>query len=393
MGGSMNKNAELRSSLLYFVDESIGYRHSLHFFHRWLETGERKELEALIIEVGREHFVNLWPLLNFINNDNHAEGLLALQGARERGLYAPKGWSAEPVRLSPLTINLFAGEQDVFQSASNAWTLRDWIDNNKGVVDPVSVLGMQIQLLIDSKTDFFKVFELLDMFFGKTLLSCVINNDIELLAQVLSTYYPKQEAHIKKLATAIISNMELNWKDALSRNQIKSKKWLIEKLSEFKILPKGRKVTEPEATTLIVGGWVGMIPFLANMLGKNLDNVINVDIDTSVHYAADQLNTGTHNKFKNLGTDIREVDLKKYKKLLVIDTIVEHFKDHGDWVKTLPAGTTVILQGNDMFDVPDHVNCHNSLEEFLAGCGLNTILWAGELNLYKCTRYMAIGKV
>jgi hypothetical protein len=288
---------------------------------------------------------------------------------------------------------LFAGEQDVFQSASNAWTLRDWIDNNKGVVDPVSVLGMQIQLLIDSKTDFFKVFELLDMFFGKTLLSCVINNDIELLAQVLSTYYPKQEAHIKKLATAIISNMELNWKDALSRNQIKSKKWLIEKLSEFKILPKGRKVTEPETTTLIVGGWVGMIPFLANMLDKNLDNVINVDIDTSVHYAADQLNTGTHNKFKNLGTDIREVDLKKYKKLLVIDTIVEHFKDHGDWVKTLPAGTTVILQGNDMFDVPDHVNCHNSLEEFLAGCGLNTILWAGELNLYKCTRYMAIGKV
>jgi hypothetical protein len=393
MDGSMNKNAELRSSLLYFVDEAIGYRHSLHFFHRWLETGERKELESLIIEVGRENFVDLWPLLNFINNDNHVEGLLALQGARERGLYAPKGWTNDPVKLSPLTINLFEGEQDLLQSASKAWALRDWIDSNKSIVDPMSVLSMQIQLLLDSRTDFFKVFDLLDMFFGNTLLSCVINDDIKLLSQVLSTYYPKQETYIKKLASAMISNMELNWKDALSRNQIKSKIWLIEKLSELKVFPKTRKITEPETTTLIVGGWVGMIPFLANMFGKNLDSVINVDIDTSVHSAAHELNTGTHNNFKNSGTDIREVDLKKYKKLLIVDTIVEHFKDHGEWVKTLPTGTTVILQGNDMFDVADHVNCHNSLEEFLSNCGLNTILWSGELNLYKCTRFMAIGKV
>lgn len=386
-------NTELRSSLLYFVDEAIGYRHSLHLFHRWLETGEQSDLEALIIEVGREHFVDLWPLLNFIKYDNHAEGLLTLQWAREQGLYAPRDWATEPVKLTPLNINLFEADQDIFQIAANAWAFRDWVDSNKSTVDPLSVLGMQVQLLIDSKTDFFKVFELLDMFFGNTLLSCVINNDIQLLSQIISTYYPKQEAHIKKLANAMIKNPDLNWKDALSRNQIKSKLWLIEKLAEFKVVPKTRQVTEDETTTLIVGGWVGMIPFLASMLGKNLDTVINIDIDTTVHSAAHELNTGTHNNFKNSGTDIRTVDFKKYKKILIIDTIVEHFEKHGEWVSTLPAGATVILQGNDMFDVPDHVNCHSSLEEFLAGCGLNTILWSGELNLYKCTRYMAIGKM
>ncbi|CAB4241909.1 hypothetical protein UFOVP71_447 [uncultured Caudovirales phage] len=389
----MNKNSELRNSLLFFVDEAIGFRKSLHHFHRWLETGEQSELEALIIEVGREHFVDLWPLLNFVKDDNHADGLIALKAARERGLYVPRSWAKKLVRLTPLTVDLFSSETDIFQNTTKAWALRDWIDSNKTRVDPLSVLGMQLQLLMDSKTDFFKLFELLDMFFGDTLLSCVINDDINFFAQMVSEYYPSQQEYINKLSAAIIDNPDLNWKDALSRNQIKSKLWLIEKLSELDIIPKTRKVTEHETTTLIVGGWVGMIPFLSNMLGKNLDSVINVDIDTSVHDAASKLNIGTHNKFRNAGNDIREINLSTYKKLLIVDTIVEHFKDHGDWVKTLPKGTTVILQGNDMFDVPDHVNCHNSLEEFLDGCGLNTILWSGELNLYKCTRFMAIGKV
>jgi len=389
----MDKNTELRSSLLYFVDEAIGFRKSVHHFHRWLETGEQSELEALIIEIGREHFVDLWPLLNFIKDDNHTDGLLALQQSRERGLYAPRSWAVDTIKLTPLPVNLFASENNIIQSATNAWAFRDWVDSNKSIVDPISVLGMQVQLLIDSKTDFFKVFELLDMFFRDTLLSCVTNTNINLLAQTISTYYPDQQAHIKKLADAMSNSPDLNWKDALSRNQIKSKLWLIKKLGEFKLVPKTRKVTDAETTTLIVGGWVGMIPFLSTMLGTNLDTVINVDIDTTVHSAAYDLNNNTHSAFRNSDADIKTIDLKTYKKPMVIDTIVEHFEKHGEWVSSLPTGTTVILQGNDMFDVPDHVNCHNSLEEFLEGCGLNTILWSGELNLYKCTRYMAIGKV
>ena len=389
----MDNNTTLRSSLLYFVDEAIGYRHSIHFFHRWLVTGERSELEALIIEVGRENFVDLWPLLNYLNDNNHSEGIAALQAARERGLYAPKTWSKLPCKLSPLTINLFSADSDVEIAAGNGWSFRDWVNDNSGEVDPLSVLGMQVQLLVDSKSDFFKIFELLHMFFGNTLLSCVIDNDIQLLANILSTYYPTQEVHIMKLAKSLANNIDLNWEDALSRNQIKSKLWLIEKLVDQNLIPKSRSVTEPHTTTLVVGGWVGMLPFLASMNGKNLDSVINMDIDTSVHTAAHELNTGTHNNFKNSAADVREVDLTKYKKLIVIDTIVEHFKDHGEWVKTLPKGTAVVLQGNDMFNVPDHVNCHSSLEEFISGCGLTNILWSGELNLYKCTRYMAIGTI
>jgi hypothetical protein len=383
------KNAELRSSLLYFADEAIGYRHSLHFFHRWLETGNQQELHGLILEVGREHFEDLGPLLASIENPDDNFGFAKItEIVSLKGIYIPKEWTGnKEVHIgSILPTDL---------QNPNLNELLAWQSRNAHLLDNcLSVIQEAHNVLHESRTNFFKVFNLLEMLFGlNTIFSCVINNDIKLLGKTLGQYYPKQADHLTRLSSAVANNLNLNWKDALSRNQVKSKLWLIEKLTQANVVPKSRSITDVETSTLVVGGWVGMIPFLASMLGKNLDSVTNVDIDKSVHSAALELNTGTHYNFKNSGTDVREIDLKKYKKLLIIDTIVEHFKEHGEWVKTLPKGTTVILQGNDMFDVPDHVNCHKSLEEFLASCGLNTILWAGELNLYKCTRYMAIGKV
>lgn len=386
---NLEKNAELRSSLLYFADEAIGYRHSLHFFHRWLETGNLDELKGLILEVGREKFEDLGPLIASIENPEDNSGFAKIvEIVSLRGIYIPKEWTeGKEVHIGSI---LSADLQN-----PNLNELITWQSRNDHLSDNcLGLIREGHKLLYESRENFFKVFNLLEMLFGiNTIFSCVINNDIKLLGRIAGQYYPKQADHLSRLASAIANNLNLNWKDALSRNQVKSKLWLIEKLAQVNVVPKSRSITDVETSTLVVGGWVGMIPFLASMLEKNLDSVTNVDIDKTVHSAALELNTGTHYNFKNSGTDVRTIDLKKYKKLLIIDTIVEHFEDHGDWVKTLPKGTTVILQGNDMFDVPDHVNCHNSLEEFLASCGLNTILWAGELNLYKCTRYMAIGKV
>jgi hypothetical protein len=150
-------------------------------------------------------------------------------------------------------------------------------------------------------------------------------------------------------------------------------------------------VTDEATNVLLVGGWVGMLSFLADMKGKFLDVVTNIDIDESVHAASADLNSVTKSKFRTSNRDVRKLSIEKYSKPIVIDTIVEHFTDHGEWVKTLPKKAMIVLQGNDMFDVPDHVNCHKTLEEFISSCGLNNIVWSGELNLYKCTRYMAIG--
>jgi hypothetical protein len=341
-------NTENRSSLLYFVDEAIGFRKSIHHLHRWLETNSRDQLEQLIIEVGREHFIDFWPLLHVIRNADS---------------------DSVPVEIKKLSEYrlVFTDQQ----------------------------LADALNVLHKSQTDLIEFVKFIEMCIGcNTLVSCTTNNDIVLLGQVLGTYYPKEQHHILQLANAINNNPTLNWKDALSRNQIKSKFWLLDKLNEFKIcnITTARMLdTAVNPTALIVGGWVGMIPFLASMRNIKLGKVVNIDIDTSVHAAALELNLPFYTMYKNSAEDIRSIDISTYKRPVVIDTIVEHFKDHGEWVKTLPAGTNVILQGNNMFDVPDHVNCHNSLAEFLSSCGLKNILWAGELALFKCTRFMAIG--
>ena len=390
MDGSVDKNTELRSSLLYFVDEAIGYRHSLHFLHRWLETGEQSELEGLILEVGRENFVDLQPLLDTVRDSNNTAGLVALNNFIQiNGIYRHDN---PAIKVSP--------PPDLDNSVpqyieGNSWAMHNWVEQNTHKnVTPYFAIAKAYGVFQEARDNFIKIFDLLELMFGTntTLFSAVKNNDIVLLGQLLSKYYPSCETHINRLARSLDEHPDLNWADALSRNQVKSKLWLIEQLDALKLLPKPkRQLTDPTTNVLLVGGWVGMLPFLADMKGKQLDIVTNIDIDESVHAAASDLNSITASSFRTSSKDVRKLNIAKYDKPLVIDTIVEHFTDHGAWVNTLPNKAMIVLQGNDMFDVPDHVNCHKTLEDFIASCGLNNIIWSGELNLYKCTRYMAIG--
>jgi hypothetical protein len=390
MDGSVDKNNELRSSLLYFVDEAIGYRHSIHFLHRWIETGEQAELEGLILEVGRELFVDLQPIIDTVKDPANTAGRTALQRFMQtHGIYR---YDNPDVKVLPVP-ELDNTVPNYLEG--NAWVMHNWVEQNTmHNVSPYFAIGKAHGLFHEAHENFIKIFDLLELMFGKgnTLFSAVKDNDIKLLGQLVSKYYPGCSKHINRLAQSLEEHPDLNWKDALSRNQIKSKLWLIEQLDSLKLLPSSKKtVLGSNTNVLLVGGWVGMLPFLTDMKNKFLDTVINVDIDESVHAASMDLNSISQSKFRTNVNDVRNLNIAKYEKPIVIDTIVEHFKDHGEWVKTLPKKAMIVLQGNDMFDVPDHVNCHKTLEEFVESCGLNNIIWAGELNLYKCTRYMVIG--
>jgi hypothetical protein len=364
--------------------------HSIHFLHRWIETGEQAELEGLILEVGRENFVDLQPLINTVKDPSKLDGVVALQNfIKINGIY---NYDNPEIKIAPPPDLNNSIPQYV---EGNAWVMHTWVqENTHKNLTPYYSIAKAYGLFQEAHNDFIKIFDLLELMFGKnvTLFSAVQNNDIVLLGKLLSNYYPGCSKHINRLAHSVTEHPDLNWKDALSRNQIKSKLWLIEQLDVLKVLPKPRKYTTDEASNvLLVGGWVGMLSFLADMKGKFLDTVTNIDIDETVHGASADLNSVTNSTFRTSNRDVRKLNIAKYNKPIVIDTIVEHFTNHGEWVKTLPKKAMIVLQGNDMFDVPDHVNCHKTLEEFVGSCGLNNIIWSGELNLYKCTRYMAIG--
>lgn len=407
MAGSMDKSIELKNSMLIFLDETIGFRRSLHFLHRWYETQDQDALINLIVEIGKEHYLNLWPLVNYCQGKD--DGIdQTVHGLFLKHIRLPKEWTeGKEIMLSPVPAWLIQQTRlsytnDLKIQEGRFWELHDWIhENSKEFDNPLSVIPFVLGKIGESKEDITKLVEVMKFFLGDTLLSCLEDESMSCFVNEVSKYYPDHALQINLLSQVIQENSNLNWKDALSRNQIQSKLWLLEKMQACGVTAKAqiKNVLESQ-TVIIVGGWVGILPWLMTLTDfefyklVHTPELINIDLDKTVHPAAEKLN-GQASKFKyrSLAKDIKKYNFTQHKNLIVIDTIVEHFKDHGKWVRSLPKGTLVVLQGNNMFDVPDHVNCHDSLEEFVESCGLNTILWSGELILNKCLRFMAIGKV
>ena len=57
----------------------------------------------------------------------------------------------------------------------------------------------------------------------------------------------------------------------------------------------------------------------------------------------------------------------------------------------LPTGKLVILQSNNYFDIPEHVNCVQDIKQFEQMTPMQEVYFTGELKLEKYTRYMRIG--
>jgi hypothetical protein len=74
-----------------------------------------------------------------------------------------------------------------------------------------------------------------------------------------------------------------------------------------------------------------------------------------------------------------------------INTSCEHIENFTNWFNLIPKGKLVALQSNNYFELPEHVNCVNDIDEFKQQAPLSNIIYEGELELEKYTRYMIIG--
>lgn len=294
-------------SLLYFLEETLGFREGLHWLRLYLESGSEHDLEKLAVTVCREKIFDYqqWESLT--------------DGYR-------------------IKIPLHAAVEQI-----------------RSQVDPVNLLNA----VVDQ--------------------SCFV--------KVVTNYFLNKSDHIQRLIDSIESMPFVNWKDALSRNQIKSKIWLLENMQKRNWLKEDTKI-------VLVGGWVGVLPFLIGTLGYKADTIINIDLDPTVHVPAEILNRDSDFTFSTVNEDIRSANIESYayKDYVIVDTIVEHFQDHGQWLKSLPKDTKVVLQGNNMFGITDHVNCHHDLDEFIASCDLTKIHYRGFKELQDCTRFMLLGE-
>jgi hypothetical protein len=180
-------------------------------------------------------------------------------------------------------------------------------------------------------------------------------------------------------------NQILN-KDAFSNGQIDSKIWLCEELENL---------FDKIDTIEIYGGWYGLTAFL--LFSRNnikLQKIRSYDIDPSCESIADMINENWVIKDWKFKAFTKDCNKHKSNADLVINTSTEHFKTK-TWFKNIPAGTYVVLQGNNM-PHDDHYNCAEDLDDFVAKYLLSQILFKGEKSFvypdWQFKRYMIIGQ-
>ena len=225
----------------------------------------------------------------------------------------------------------------------------------------------------------------------------ILENDIHSLYKVLEEY--TGSPYVKALKTIAQENIDFD-KDSFSRGQIESKLWLADNITGWHL-----------GTVYICAGWYSTVVQLFKERGIQFDKIRSFDIDPDVWKIAEIFNKDLvldNWKFKAQTKDILDIDYKRHVYETVknngqieelkdapdsiINTSCEHIENFEEWYAKIPQGKLVILQSNDYFDLPEHVNCVKDSSHFEQMAPLSEVKFAGELPLEKYTRYMRIGR-
>jgi hypothetical protein len=191
---------------------------------------------------------------------------------------------------------------------------------------------------------------------------------------------------VANLARVIAKHPDADVATAFNHKQVACKMWARDELFES----CGGKFQR----IWVLGGWYGV---LAAMLFEDqrfdIAAIDSIDIDGTVEPVARTLNKGAGERFAAITRDMYGLDYAAAQPDLVVNTSCEHIADVRGWLDLLPKGTRVLLQSNDYFAEPTHINCVSSLGEFEALAQLAELRFAGELPQKKYTRFMLIGTV
>ena len=181
---------------------------------------------------------------------------------------------------------------------------------------------------------------------------------------------------------------------ALNKNQIASKMWLAQALLDS----VGSRLGQVQ----ILGGWVGVLAaVLLHDRRFAIDKVSSIDIDPRCASVAEALNA-THvrtGRFAARTQDMLEIEYAEGPRTLtasgpdvIVNTSCEHLADFGRWYERIPSGRLLVMQSNDYFACPEHVNSVPDLATFRAQAPLAEMLFAGERRMRHYTRFMLIGR-
>ena len=145
----------------------------------------------------------------------------------------------------------------------------------------------------------------------------------------------------------------------------------------------------------ILGSWYGLLGvMLRQHLNDNI-HISNIDSDPLTKEIGKSLFDNKNNKFYTDDAVNHLFSQRKDKYQLIINTSCEHMEQDDvllmRWTKNKDA--IICFQSNNYFAIDSHINCSNSLEEFVEGLNLTTVLHASALKIEKNNyeRYTVIG--
>jgi len=165
--------------------------------------------------------------------------------------------------------------------------------------------------------------------------------------------------------------------NSTNKNQTACKTWLIEETESLITTFYNPKIC-------IAAGWFGHLASL--MTEFTNQKILTFDIDPRCAEIGEKFHAKKNIEF--LTQDIATHDCSDFD--IVVCTSCEHLPQATikQFIAKRKSNSLVILQSNNFFDVPEHINCKNSLEEFVQDYSQYKIKYKGQLNLAKYTRYM-----
>nr|WP_082766492.1 class I SAM-dependent methyltransferase [Paramesorhizobium deserti] len=191
---------------------------------------------------------------------------------------------------------------------------------------------------------------------------------------------------VEGLARVVARHPEAEIANAFNHKQVACKMWARDRLFESCGGRFGR--------IWVLGGWYGVLPAMLFEDGRfDIGMIESIDIDPHVAEIAETLNRTAGERFRARTSDMYTLDYAAERPDMVINSSCEHIVDVRGWLDMLPEGTLVLLQSNDYFSEPTHINCVASLEAFEAMAALREVRFSGALPTKNYTRFMLIGSV
>lgn len=239
------------------------------------------------------------------------------------------------------------------------------------------------------------LFRLVD---DEDLRKLLLEDNIWKLWPVLNRY---TDTHFVAAFKNFFVNETEIWEDCFARGQIQSKQWIVTELEKLDV---------ELGTVFLCAGWYATLATMLFESNINVDNVRSFDFDPNCVSIAKVFNKPWLRddwKFQASIADILDIDYNSHTFSVtrsdgtlceitntpdtIINTSCEHILDFDKWYKRIPSNKLVILQSNNYFEVDEHVNCVVNEDEFDKMAPMSNVLYTGELELEKYTRFMRIG--